>query len=637
MYTIKILYIPLFIALVLLFISIIIGISLYSSKNKNYKENTSIQNIKERILNECNCCCQCCCCNCSSSSNSTDNNTNDNPGGSSGGEIDDNPGGSSGGETDDNPGGSSRNKTDNNPGGSSRNKTDDNPGGSSGNKTDNNPGGSSGRGDNSYDNGSENNNINGNPQNYETNISKLHDHEINISISIFVFSSFFYFEFFCFLMKYGCEFQLNCCFFFQFFITLGPLLISFILNLVLLIIRIKCQNIYLTLFGIDLFIKLNRFLIFLNIFQMFLIIVIILLFTLIFFIKIERLNEICFCSSCDCSQIKYFFGSICEKKNQSRHNSNSSEIEDINNIINPELPQVKKLNYDINPEGSNCEIYKSNILLGQKILIVMTYEEPSINIKALFHNGSNKTVNDAVIHYGIKLIAVNNYEDAIKELTKNENGYCPYYACWLLNDYQKKNKMEEFIDILIKFWKNGGAVVLFSDNEPLILETNLFLSKINANFIMDGSYIGEKYIVGDDTGLLNKPGLFNRSKDVYKYNDIKRQTLSHNLYTIYEGVTISSTTKNLKRGMDINKEDIAPFIPFARDSEGGFTSLLKLANDSGEGDLIIDGGYTKLFINMKEKGTFRYIQNIAGFTARPEVHISNNIIPKDYRPKRVIK
>ena len=110
-----------------------------------------------------------------------------------------------------------------------------------------------------------------------------------------------------------------------------------------------------------------------------------------------------------------------------------------------------------------------------------------------------------------------------------------------------------------------------------------------------------------------------------------------NIMTLYEGVTISSITKNSKRGMEINKEDIAPFIPFARDSEGGFTSLLKLANDSGEGDLIIDGGYTKLFINMKEQGTFRYIQNIAGFTARPEVHISNNIIPKDYRPKRVIK
>ena len=40
---------------------------------------------------------------------------------------------------------------------------------------------------------------------------------------------------------------------------------------------------------------------------------------------------------------------------------------------------------------------------------------------------------------------------------------------------------------------------------------------------------------------------------------------------------------------------------------------------------------------MKEKGTFRYIQNIIGFTARPEVHLSNNIQPKDYRPKKVTR
>ena len=38
---------------------------------------------------------------------------------------------------------------------------------------------------------------------------------------------------------------------------------------------------------------------------------------------------------------------------------------------------------------------------------------------------------------------------------------------------------------------------------------------------------------------------------------------------------------------------------------------------------------------MKENGTFRYVQNIIGFTARPEVHLSNNINPKDYRPKKV--
>ena len=88
--------------------------------------------------------------------------------------------------------------------------------------------------------------------------------------------------------------------------------------------------------------------------------------------------------------------------------------------------------------------------------------------------------------------------------------------------------------------------------------------------------------------------------------------------------------------MDVKQNDIEPFIAFARDTEGGITSLFYLANDSGEGDLILDGGFTKLFYSIEENGTFRYIQNIAGFTARPEVHLSNGILPKDYRPKRVI-
>ena len=131
------------------------------------------------------------------------------------------------------------------------------------------------------------------------------------------------------------------------------------------------------------------------------------------------------------------------------------------------------------------------------------------------------------------------------------------------------------------------------------------------------------------------PGLFNRKKNIYKFNNIQRQSLSHNLYKIYEGITISSVTKNNKRKMHVKPNDIKPFIPFARDTEGGITSLFYLANDSGQGDLILDGGWTKLFCNMEEDGTFRYIQNIAGFTARPEVHLSNNINPKDYRPKKI--
>ena len=140
----------------------------------------------------------------------------------------------------------------------------------------------------------------------------------------------------------------------------------------------------------------------------------------------------------------------------------------------------------------NHEKYKPNILLGQKILIVMLYNDSICNINAIFYNGKNKTVKDAVSHFGIEIYAVDSYERAITELTKNENGKCPYYACWVLNYYEIKNNTNQFLEILIKFWRNGGAVVLFSDNSPYIVETNLFLSKINVDFIMDGDYIGEK-------------------------------------------------------------------------------------------------------------------------------------------------
>ena len=266
----------------------------------------------------------------------------------------------------------------------------------------------------------------------------------------------------------------------------------------------------------------------------------------------------------------------------------------------------------------------------------MTYYGEKFNIDKLYENGNNKTVKEAVKHYGIIIIPVRTYENAIKELTKNEKGKCPYYACWLINSNNEVSEdAENFLNILLKFWKNGGAVVLFSDNEPFIYETNRFLSMINAGFTMEGNYLGKKLIYGDDTGKLLSPGLFNRKEEDYTFGKIKRQKLSHNLHEIYEGVTISSVTKNGKRKLNVKNDDIKPFIPFARDSEGGITSLIRLASNNGEGDIIIDGGFTKLFLNMEEEGTFRYIQNIAGFTARPEIHYENGINPKDYRPKYV--
>ena len=60
----------------------------------------------------------------------------------------------------------------------------------------------------------------------------------------------------------------------------------------------------------------------------------------------------------------------------------------------------------------------------------MTYEVGDYYLKRLYKNGDNKTLKNPANHFGIGLVTVNNYDNAINEITKNENGKCLYYACW---------------------------------------------------------------------------------------------------------------------------------------------------------------------------------------------------------------
>ena len=104
--------------------------------------------------------------------------------------------------------------------------------------------------------------------------------------------------------------------------------------------------------------------------------------------------------------------------------------------------------------------------------------------------------------------------------------------------------------------------------------------------------------------------------------------MSHNLGLIYEGYTISYANKD--------KDHLKPFIPFALNSDGKISTMIYPADSEGRGDIIIDCGFTKCFLYLKTTGTFKYIRNIAGWTARPEVHYKEESIhPCDWRPKRV--
>lgn len=324
-------------------------------------------------------------------------------------------------------------------------------------------------------------------------------------------------------------------------------------------------------------------------------------------------------------------------------------------IYNEEQEQRNERGELINPDGANLEMYQRNCLEGQKILIVMLYDN-TLNIAENQYvtkryltqpqsAGDKAFVKSAVAFFGIDIVIVQNYKDAIRELTKQtQPGKCDYYATWVLSglpydvqlpDGGNQYLVDQFIDCLIQFWNNGGSVVMFSEGDPLTFQTNLFLEKIvfpgsvKTKLRVGGNHKGKGTLHGDETGQLQKPGLFNKSK--VQFNRSNRASLGHNLQEIYEGETISFAANDLSK--------CKPFIPFMIDSENGVSCLFYNGgcNQHHTCDIIIDCGYTKLFDKMTEKGTFKYIQNVAGWTAQVELKLTQmGIHPKNYRPNAVL-
>ena len=322
--------------------------------------------------------------------------------------------------------------------------------------------------------------------------------------------------------------------------------------------------------------------------------------------------------------------------------------------------------------GENLEIYRKNILKTQKILIAMFWsfelnkKNESIYISPKYISNpseanDNVCIQDAIKHFGIETEIVLDYESALEKLLeKNDKGECNFYSVWIFcgpqyavfppingeKNTSNPNLVEEFINVLIEFWKNGGALVFMAEGDPLNFQVNLFLEKINfsknekVNFRIHGDYLGDKYLHQDKEGKMDRPCIFNKSRQTINLNgkEIKRQSLSHNLGQIYEGVTISYAVDQQNNKITFKEaEKLLPFKPYAINSEGGISTLIYETDNYDRGDILIDCGYTKCFLNMHSTGTFQFIQNIVGWTARPEIRMQpeKEIYPWNWRPKGI--
>jgi len=324
------------------------------------------------------------------------------------------------------------------------------------------------------------------------------------------------------------------------------------------------------------------------------------------------------------------------------------DMEDTNNNINS------------NPTGEGKELLKKDALKGQKILIVMLWsktlnpdENESVHKDYLTKVSpeSEACLKDAFDHLGIIIDIVENYRNAIEKITsKNDQGKCPYYAVWIINGPPYEDLPDgtkeaflfgQFLEVLKLFWEKGGALVFLAEGWKLQYQTNEFLKMLDFDgkkieFYLVGDdedkgtkeHVGGKILTGDKTGLLKNKQEF--SKKIERYSGLQRLRLDHNLFKLFEGDTICYTSTD-------DYEKLLPFHPFSRDSENGISSLFYLSDEKKRGDIFIDCGFTKLFLNMKKEDTaFRYFQNIASWSARTEIHLMyDGIDARDWRPEGI--
>ena len=322
-------------------------------------------------------------------------------------------------------------------------------------------------------------------------------------------------------------------------------------------------------------------------------------------------------------------------------------------------------------------MYPKDFLKNKNILIVMLYsaemnlgENPYLSYNYIKEPPTGKyyCIAKALEYLGIKVDVSINYKSAIKKLTEKNGNYCKYFACLIFSgepyaelpteninnfiyNHPGAHLLGEFIKVIIQFWENGGRLGLFSDNAPFTFQVNLILEelekklKVSYGFRVGGDHEGKKILKGVVYGDLKKnieKGTFNRN---ITFNDrYQRPSIVHNLFKMYEGNTVSFIIKNpdndeilyFGKNQDLemitDPEKIKPFIPLPKDFDRGFNSIFYCSNDN-EGDIIIDGSYTKFFLEMDKKGTPRYLLNICSWLASIEKHNYKN--NKNFKPKYI--
>lgn len=223
-----------------------------------------------------------------------------------------------------------------------------------------------------------------------------------------------------------------------------------------------------------------------------------------------------------------------------------------------------------NASGSEYDLAVDGAFEGQTICVIQLYHESMFDFeapkKALEQKGFN------VVRY------IGNAPEA-SELKAALDKSC---QLWVISDASRKLN-DDHLKVIKDYFDAGHGVYIWGDNQPYYADAN-FLAQglIGAN--MTGNLMGNQTV-----NLLEKGG---------NSGLVKGHLITTGLEFCFEGITIATLDKH---------PDLTPIL------YGSAGNLVSAAYEKDGKRLMLEGGFTKLYINWQSAGTARYCKNAAAW------------------------
>jgi hypothetical protein len=153
---------------------------------------------------------------------------------------------------------------------------------------------------------------------------------------------------------------------------------------------------------------------------------------------------------------------------------------------------------------------------------------------------------------------------------------------WIISG-RNKYLNDKHLAIIKTFFDSGRGVYIWGDNQPYYVDAN-YVSKALIGVEMTGNILGDKTV--------------NLQMEEKKAGVTPNHLITTGLQNIYEGITIATLPDH---------KDLTPII------YGSADNLVTAVYEKDGKRLILDGGFTRLFVKWDTAGTGRYVKNAAAW------------------------